>query len=342
MGAESDVLLKVEDLRVTFGIEKTVITAVDGISFDVRRGQILGVVGESGSGKSVTGQSILRILPKSATIQHGSIRLFVDDPKPGDPIEITRLAPNSRQMERLRGGRIAMIFQEPMASFSPVHTIGNQIIEAILLHRRMSKAQARQAAISLLERVGIANPGRRVDQYAFELSGGMRQRAMIAIALAGQPDLLIADEPTTALDVTIQAQILTLLKTIQAETGMAIIFITHDLGVIAQLADEIVVMYLGKIVERGTKYEIFDHPKHPYTVNLLDAVVRHENRGQRLATIPGKIPSPYERPAGCAFHTRCTRKINGVCDQALPPTAHFSATHTADCVLYVDEANADA
>lgn len=333
MAGASDVLLTVDQLRVTFGANKTAVTAVDGISFTVKRGQILGVVGESGSGKSVTGQSILRILPRSATIENGSIRLAAPE---REPVEITKLKPNSRQMERLRGGRIAMIFQEPMAAFSPVHTVGNQIIETIRLHRDLSPAAARQEAIDLLGRVGISNPTRRVDQYAFELSGGMRQRAMIAIALAGQPDLLIADEPTTALDVTIQAQILTLLKDIQRETGMAIIFITHDLGVIAQLADEIIVMYLGRIVERGTRLEIFDQPRHPYTVNLLNAIVRHENRGQRLRTIPGMIPSPYERPRGCPFHTRCQQRISGVCDQQTPPTVQLSGTHSTDCVLYTD------
>lgn len=327
----NDTLLKVDDLRITFSLEKTKIKALDGISFDVKRGQILGVVGESGSGKSVTGQSILQILPKNATIEAGAIQLFIDNTS---PIDIAQLKPDSRAMEKLRGGRIAMIFQEPMASFSPVHTIGNQIIETILLHRKVSRGEARKEAISLLDRVGISNPSRRIDQYAFELSGGMRQRTMIAIALAGQPDLLIADEPTTALDVTIQAQILTLLKTLQDETGMAIIFITHDLGVIAQLADEIIVMYLGKIVERGTTFDIFDAPKHPYTMNLLNALVSHDKRGKRLATIPGKVPSPYERPSGCPFHTRCAKKINGVCDQHTPLTVRLSPTHTVDCVLY--------
>ncbi len=334
MPAENNLLLTVDDLRVSFGACNSTVKAVDGISFAVQRGQVLGVVGESGSGKSVTGQSILRILPKSATITSGTIQLHSAT---ASIIDITRLNPDSRAMERLRGGRIAMIFQEPMAAFSPVHTIGNQIIETIRLHRRTSHRSARQEAISLLDRVGISNPSVRVDQYAFELSGGMRQRAMIASALAGQPDLLIADEPTTALDVTIQAQILTLLKQIQAETGMAIIFITHDLGVIAQLADDIVVMYLGKIVERGTKFDIFDAPKHPYTTNLLDAVVRSQNKGKQLATIPGKIPSPHARPPGCPFHTRCIQRIDGVCDVETPPTVRFTAAHSADCVLYTAE-----
>lgn len=324
-------LLQVEDLRVSFGNIK----AVDGISFEVKRGQILGVVGESGSGKSVTGQSILRILPKSATLKADTIRLY--DTDGSSHTDIAQLRANSRRMERLRGGRIAMIFQEPMAAFSPVHTIGNQIVETILLHRSMSRSQARQESIDLLRRVGISNPERRQDQYSFELSGGMRQRAMIAIALAGQPDLLIADEPTTALDVTIQAQILTLLKTIQAETGMSIIFITHDLGVIAQLADEIIVMYLGKIVERGTQFDIFDRPKHPYTVNLLNAVVRQGSRGEKLSTIPGKVPSPHQRPTGCPFHTRCQQKISGVCDTRIPLTVHFSDTQSTNCVLYAED-----
>jgi peptide/nickel transport system ATP-binding protein len=323
-----DTVLEVKDLRIQFDDVK----AVDGISFSVPRGKTLGVVGESGSGKSVTGQSILGILPKSAQIQAEAINLHATDGNP--TINIASLKPNSRAMEKLRGGRIAMIFQEPMAAFSPVHTIGNQMIETILLHRNMTRKQARQEAIQLLDRVGISNPDRRVDQYSFELSGGMRQRAMIAIALAGQPDLLIADEPTTSLDVTIQAQILTLLRQVQNETGMSIIFITHDLGVIAQLADIIVVMYLGKVVERGTPVEIFDHPKHPYTTNLLNAVVRRENKGQKLATIPGKVPGPAERPQGCPFHTRCVQRIDGLCDVQIPPTIQFSDTHSSDCVLY--------
>ncbi|MEL6148808.1 MAG: ABC transporter ATP-binding protein [Chloroflexota bacterium] len=324
-----DILLRVDDLRVTFDEVK----AVDGISFEVPRGKILGVVGESGSGKSVTGQSIMGILPKSANREARGIQLFEDG---GRFTDISRLKRDSRQMERLRGGRIAMIFQEPMAAFSPVHTIGNQMIETICLHRTLSRGQARLQAISLLDRVGISNPQQRVDQYSFELSGGMRQRAMIAIALAGQPDLLIADEPTTALDVTIQAQILTLLREIQDETGMSIMFITHDLGVIAQLADEIIVMYLGRIVERGTTLDIFDRPEHPYTLNLLDAVVRSENKGKKLATIPGKVPAAHQRPNGCPFHTRCTQKIAGVCDAQPPPTVHFSETHSADCVLFTE------
>jgi oligopeptide/dipeptide ABC transporter ATP-binding protein len=241
-------------------------------------------------------------------------------------------------MDAVRGGEIAMIFQEPMAAFSPVHTIGNQLLETIRLHQGLSGRAARELSVDLLKRVGMTDPARRFHQYAFELSGGMRQRAMIATALAGNPRLLIADEPTTALDVTIQAQILELLLHVQGETGMAILFITHDLGVIAQLADTVAVMYLGKVVEYGSKRAIFQRPRHPYTVNLLNAVMRarqgEDETRTRLVTIPGQIPSPFDRPRGCPYHTRCAQRIAGVCDLHEPALTALDSEQSVACVLY--------
>ena len=224
-----------------------------------------------------------------------------------------------------------------MSSFSPVYTIGDHIMEAIQAHRKVSKKEAREIAIDMLDKVGIANPSARVDQYPFELSGGMRQRAMIAVALSTNPALLIADEPTTALDVTIQAQILELMKRLQDELNMAIIFITHDLGVIAQIADEVVVMYLGRIMERGTVRDIIRHPQHPYTQSLLRAIPRLDVLGGRLIPVGGDIPSPLSRPRGCPFHTRCAQKIEGVCDVELPAVTQISATHTVECFLFEPE-----
>jgi peptide/nickel transport system ATP-binding protein len=252
----------------------------------------------------------------------------------GEELDIARLKPNSEKTRSLRGGDIAMIFQEPMASFSPVYSIGNQMIEAIRLHRGLDKKDAREVAIEMLNRVGISNAGLRVDQYPHELSGGMRQRAMIALALSTHPSLLIADEPTTALDVTIQAQILELMNELQDEFGMSIIFITHDMGVIAQVADSVSVMYLGRIAEAGTTQQVIFSPKHPYSEGLLEAIPTFENLDERLKPVPGDIPSPLERPTGCPFHPRCPRAQPGLCDRELPPEIALSASHTVSCVLY--------
>lgn len=325
-------LLSVKNLQVAFRTDEGMVRAVDGVDFSVRQGQTLGIVGESGSGKSVTTKAIMKLLPKTAVIPPESVIRF--QRKDGRVVAINTLKANSRDMNQIRGGEIAMIFQEPMASFSPVYTIGNQIIEAIRQHRPVDKKEAREIAINMLAKVGIANPGVRIDQYPFELSGGMRQRAMIAVALSTNPALLIADEPTTALDVTIQAQILALLRDIRAEFNMATIFITHDLGVIAQIADEVAVMYLGRIVEQGTVQEIIKQPQHPYTQSLLKAIPKIDGLSQRLIPVGGDIPSPLNRPTGCPFHTRCAPKIAGVCDAKLPSVTRLSATHTVDCFLY--------
>ena len=254
--------------------------------------------------------------------------------KDGGIVDLASLKPRGREIREIRGGDIAMIFQEPMASFSPVHTVGSHIIEAIRAHSNVTKREAQEQAIDLLDRVGIANPEQRVKQYPFELSGGMRQRAMIAVALSTNPSLLIADEPTTALDVTIQAQILELMKQIQTDFDMSIIFITHDLGVIAQVADEIAVMYLGKIVERGKTREVIGNAQHPYTQSLLKAIPKLDTLGQRLTAVSGNIPSPLNRPTGCPFHTRCPEAIAGTCDVREPAVTQVNADHTVNCFLY--------
>jgi len=329
---EQDALLDVENLKVSFKTDEGIILAVDGINFSIKRGQTLGIVGESGSGKSVSTKAIMQLLPKTAHIDKASsIKWYRQN---GKVIEITDLKRTSREMRRIRGGEVGMIFQEPMSSFSPVHTIGNQIIEAVLEHHQVSKIEAREIAIDMLDKVGISNPSVRIDQYSFELSGGMRQRAMIAVALSMNPVLLIADEPTTSLDVTIQAQILELMNKLQEEFGMAIIFITHNLGVIAQVADEVEVMYLGKILERGTVGEIIHQPEHPYTQALLRAIPHLDHLGERLTAISGDIPSPLERPIGCPFHTRCGKVIPGLCDTQNPSLTRFSDTHTVHCFLH--------
>ena len=325
-------VLKISNLGISFKTDEGMVRGVDNVSFTVSKGQTLGIVGESGSGKSVSMQSVLRLLPPNAQIDAQSSIILRNG---GEPVEITKLKLNSKAVRQIRGGQISIIFQEPMASFSPVYTIGNQIIEAILQHRKVDKKEARQMAIDMLDRVGISRPSERVDQYPFELSGGMRQRAMIAAALCTNPALLIADEPTTALDVTIQAQILELMRQIQAEFDTAIIFITHDLGVIAQIADEISVMYLGRVMEHGSTRQIIKNPQHPYTRSLLEAIPRLDDLGQgELKAIAGDIPSPLARPTGCPFHTRCPKKMPGFCDMVEPKVTIVEENHTVSCLLY--------
>jgi len=330
-----DNLLNVRDLKISFKTDEGIIKAVDGIDFSVKRGQTLGIVGESGSGKSVSTWSIMQLLPKNSIIHKDSSIQFRR--KDGEIVEITQLKPNSRGLRQIRGGEVALIFQEPMSSFSPVYTVGNQIVEAILEHRKVSKEEAQEIAVDMLSRVGISNPRQRFKQYPFELSGGMRQRAMIAVALSMSPSLLIADEPTTSLDVTIQAQILKLMEQLQDELGMSIIFITHNLGVIAQVAEEIEVMYLGKILERGTTKEIIQNPLHPYTQALLKAIPQLDHLGERLKAISGDIPSPLARPTGCPFHTRCEKVMPGICDVEMPNLTQISETHKVFCFLHEEK-----
>jgi peptide/nickel transport system ATP-binding protein len=324
-------LLEVRDLRTHFELEDGVVKAVDGVSLTVRRGRTLAVVGESGCGKSVTARSILRLVERPARIVGGQVLLHGKDPS-GDPVDL--LAVKDKRLRQVRWADIAMVFQEPMASLSLVHTIGDQIIEAVRLHENLGKAQARQRAIEMLGRVGIPDPKRRIDSYPFELSGGMRQRAMIAMALSCRPRLLIADEPTTALDVTTQAQILDLLQDLQQELGMAIMLITHDLGVAAQVADEVAVMYLGEVVEHGPAESVLTAPKHPYTRALVRSVPRLGQRGAgRLEAVRGTVPPPYERPTGCRFHPRCDLFMAGSCDQIVPTRVRSDDIDVA-CLLY--------
>ena len=335
-----DKMLSVENLSISFRTDEGPITPVQGVSFSVEAGKTLGLVGESGSGKSISTKALMRLLPGTASL--GDDTRIRYRRKNGSEVDIEKLRPQSTECRLLRGGEIGMIFQEPMASFSPVYTIGNQMMEAIRLHRGMGKREAREFATEMLDKVGISNPSARVDQYAHELSGGMRQRGMIALTLSAGPQLLIADEPTTALDVTIQAQVLELMRGLQQDLDMGMIFITHDLGVIAQIADEVAVMYLGTIVERGPTRDVIRNPMHPYTQGLLDAIPSLDRLTDRLSPVPGDIPSPHNRPTGCPFHTRCTQKIEGVCDQRAPHEIRPEGTHAVRCWLHDDDQGRNA
>jgi oligopeptide/dipeptide ABC transporter ATP-binding protein len=319
--------ISVRNLSVRFRTDEGLVTAVDGASFELKDGEVLGLVGESGSGKSVTAKSLMQLnAGNTAYGDDGEITLRLED----RDINVLSVS-NSRDMLAIHGGAISMIFQEPMASFAPAITVGRQMVEQLLLHSTMSKREAKEFSIEMLNRVGISDARHRFDQYSFELSGGMRQRAMIAMALSTQPKVLIADEPTTALDVTIQAQVLDLMTDLVAEFGMAILLITHDLGVIAQTADRVAVMYLGKIVETGTVRQIIRAPKHPYTKGLLEALPNLDDLGAPLTPIAGDIPSPLERPAGCVFHTRCPGVIAGRCDAMLPEITDLGDGHQVSC-----------
>jgi len=317
-------LLQVTNLRTYFRTDAGLARSVDGVSFTVGDGEVVGIVGESGSGKSVTSLSIMRLIPRPpGEIQEGSSIRFKGEELVG--------APESR-MRAIRGNEIAMIFQEPMTSLNPVFTVGDQIGEALRLHRGLSKQEARNAAIEMLRLVGIPEPERRVDSYPHHLSGGQRQRVMIAMALSCEPALLIADEPTTALDVTIQAQILELLADLRSRLGMAIILITHDLGVIAEVCDRVCVMYAGEIVEEAPVEELFRNPRHPYTQGLLQAIPTLGRRAERLAVIPGTVPSPTNWPIGCRFHTRCPYGWD-LCVREHPDLFSTNAHHTSRCWL---------
>ncbi|MEO1016397.1 MAG: ABC transporter ATP-binding protein [Pseudomonadota bacterium] len=329
-------ILSVRNLQTYFHSDEGVVRAVDGASFDLYAGQTLGVVGESGCGKSVTARSILRIVERPGQIEGGEI-LFRRAHGDGgeETVDLAKLDPHGRELRAIRGGEIALIFQEPMTSFSAFHTVGNQMIEAIRLHTGDSKKQARAHAIEMLHFVGVPQPDRRIDEYSFELSGGLRQRVMIAMALSCDPRILIADEPTTALDVTTQAQILDLLRKLQEEKNLAVILITHDMGVIAEMADEVVVMYLGREVEQGAVDSIFHDPLHPYTRALLRSIpsILAEPR-TKLATITGSIPHPYLRPKGCPYHPRCVDRIKGRCDRAMPALSAPRQGRSVSCFLH--------
>lgn len=310
--ATSEILLRIEDLKTYFYTEEGEIPAVDGVTLEVPRGKVLAIVGESGCGKSVTSYSILRLIQSPGKIMGGRILFYPPDGSEG--MDISQLDEKSDQLYKLRGDAIAMIFQEPMSALSPVHTIGNQICEAILIHQDLTPAQARERAVTMLGKVGIPNPESRIDQYPHELSGGMRQRVVIAMALVCDPELLIADEPTTALDVTIQAQVLKLIKDLQRDLGSSVLFITHDLGVVAQIADEVAVMYLGRVVEQGKVRDVLKDSLHPYTAALLRSLPALKTRGARLPAIEGSVPSLNAIPPGCPFHPRCPHAVAGVCD----------------------------
>ena len=320
-------LLTVENLTLQFDTDEGRITAVENVSFDINAGEVLGLVGESGSGKSVTAKSLMQLNPENSVYSpESNIQLELES----GTVDVLSLKKH-QEMVVVRGGAISMIFQEPMASFAPAITIGGQMVEQLLIHTLMSKKEAAVLSVEMLERVGINEAAKRFNQYAFELSGGMRQRAMIAMALSTKPKLLIADEPTTALDVTIQAQVLDLMKDLVSEFGMAILFITHDLGVIAQVADRVAVMYLGGIVESGPVREVLKSPAHPYTRGLINALPKIDSLDEPLTPIPGDIPSPLERPSGCVFHTRCPEVLADRCDSSVPQRIILGHGHSASC-----------
>lgn len=330
-----DYLIRVNELKTYFRTLDGEVRAVDGVSMEIKPGETLGVVGESGCGKSVTAFSMLRLLPrKTARIVAGEILFNRVAGEP--PIDLTKVDPNGDLIRSIRGNEIAMIFQEPLTSLSPVHTVGAQIAEAVELHQKVSPAEAKNKAIEMLKAVGVAMPEQRVNDYPHQFSGGMRQRAMIAMALSCNPSLLVADEPTTALDVTIQAQILELMNDLQQKFGMAIMIITHNLGVVAEMANRVVVMYMGKVVETGDVNTIFKHPLHPYTVGLMRSI---PNIGasvkDRLSPIPGSVPDPFSIPAGCAFYPRCPAPKKPACKEPVS-LLDIEAAHQVRCTLYSD------
>jgi oligopeptide/dipeptide ABC transporter ATP-binding protein len=325
VSAANDLLLEVKHLKTYFFLDEGVSQAVDGMDFSIRRGRTLGMIGESGCGKSVSALSILQLIAMPpGKIISGEILFEGHD----------LLLKSKEEIKRIRGNDIAMIFQEPMTSLNPVFTIGNQIMEPILLHRGVDKARARQMAIEMLELVGIPSPAKRVDEYPHQLSGGMRQRAMIAMALSCRPKLLIADEPTTALDVTIQAQILTLIQRIKQEIGMAVLMITHDLGVIAETAEDVVVAYAGKAVEAADVVTVFRSPAHPYTRALYNSIPRlTDTKKRRLEVVSGLVPNPLEFPTGCRFHPRCRHALD-FCRTDEPQMIALSEHHRVRCFMH--------
>jgi ABC-type dipeptide/oligopeptide/nickel transport system ATPase component len=349
---DNDILLEIKGLKTHFPTAEGVVEAVNGVDMFIRRGETLCVLGESGCGKSITARSVLQIVDRPGRIVTGDI-LYHD--RDLGTVNLAAMKPTGKEIRRIRGRRIAMIFQEPMTSLSPVHSIGNQISEAILLHNDVTPTEARERTVAVLRRVGIPNAADRLNVYPFQLSGGMRQRAMIALALSCNPDLLIADEPTTALDVTTQAQILDLMRDLQREKGMSMMFITHDLGVVAEIADRVAAMYLGQVVETAAVDDIFHNPKHPYTQALLESIPKmssqtkktpeaakkREGAGiakgrERLLSIRGMVPHPFAKPDGCPFNTRCDKRI-ACCKTRNPGLTDFGGGHSARCHLHSGE-----
>ena len=323
---DDEILLEVSGLKTYFQDRKGQVPAVDGVDFILRKGETLGIVGESGCGKSVTSMSILHLLPPKGRIVDGTIRFKGRD--------ITHLPP--AEMAKLRGKEIAMIFQEPMTSLNPVYTVGYQISEMILRHEKVSKKEARARAIEMLRLVNIPAPEKRIDEYPHELSGGMRQRVMIAMALSCNPELLIADEPTTALDVTIQAQILDLMRTLKQTLNTSIMMITHDLGIVAEICDEVSVVYAGRVVEHGTLADVFDNTRHPYTEGLFNSLPNIENQAEKLKPIRGLMPDPTDLPLGCPFYPRCDHAME-ICRTKKPPKVYRNETHFVECHLYNEQ-----
>jgi peptide/nickel transport system ATP-binding protein len=328
---DNTILLEIKNLVVNFYLDEGTVNAVNGIDLDIYRNRTLGIVGESGCGKSVLAQAILRIIPVPGKIDIGKINYHRSDE---ESIDLVNLDNTGQKIRNIRGREISMIFQEPMTAFSLLYTIGNQIIEAITLHQKVGKKEAKKIAIDILAKVGIPRPDLRIDQYPFELSGGLRQRAMIAMALACNPHLLIADEPTTALDVTVQSQILKLFQDLKNEFSMALIFISHDLGVISEIADEVVVMYLGQIVEQASVQEIFSNPIHPYTKGLLQSIPSFESESEnRLVPIKGTVPDPFKKIEGCPFADRCPEADLKKCKSYNPQLKNIQPGHKVACLI---------
>jgi peptide/nickel transport system ATP-binding protein len=340
-------ILSVRNLKTFFFMDEGTAKAVDGVSFDVQPGQVVGIVGESGCGKSVTIKSVLRIVQKPGRIVGGEIwfrRRGANGSggREADVVDLVGLDAYGRDMRAIRGSEIALIPQEPMAALSPVHTIGDQLVEAVRLHQDVSEPEAERIALERMREVGVSSPRERMSMYSWELSGGLRQRVMIAMALACGPTLLIADEPTTAIDVTTQAQVLSLLRRLQEQHGMAIVFITHDLGVIAQIADFVVVMYLGRVMETGPVDDIFHRPQHPYTKALLESIpTMYATAKELLPTIAGSIPHPFNRPPGCPFHPRCAAYMPGICNRGKPALLPVNDRQAASCFLFGSAAGED-
>lgn len=328
---ESTPILRVKDLRTYFKLDEGILKAVDGVDFQINRKQTMGMIGESGCGKSVTAFSIMRTVQTPGKVVDGVIEYQKSD---GSIVDMAQLDPFGREVRAIRGKEISMIFQEPMTSLSPVHSIGDQIVEMIRLHRTNNKKEAEEIALDMLNRVGLPNPRQRFKEYPHQLSGGMCQRAMISMALSCNPSLLIADEPTTALDVTVQAQILELILSLQEDLNMSVLYITHDLGVIAEIADTVAVMYLGRIVEFADTHTIFKNPLHPYTLRLLKAIpTLTQEPNTFLENIKGNVPVPLNPPEECGFFSRCLLARDGLCNQGIPPLVEVEPGHQVRCFL---------
>ena len=327
-------ILDVQGLKTYFFLDEGILKAVDGVDLAVDEREAIGVIGESGSGKSVLSRSIMRLVSRPGEIVDGTAKL---SRKNGTTVDILSLAPGSDVLRSIRGNDVAMIFQEPMTALSPVHTIGNQIEEMVALHKDLGKRERKDYVVSLLARVGMSNPRQRVDEYPHQLSGGMRQRALIAMALSCDPRIILADEPTTALDVTIQAQILDLIKELQDSAQMAVVYITHDLAVIAETVTRVYVMYLGKVMESTTTKQLFTNPLHPYTRKLMRSIPQPGRRVDSLEVIEGNVPTPLDLPRRCPFVTRCPDAMPGLCDQAMPALVQAGSGHAVRCFLHSQE-----